>query len=148
MSRLALVPRLALTILASQMTGPRVKPVAAAHPKKTKSKDHKADTTATTSKEEGGVELSAMEAKTCSAIEELEDEMVVLSDKEQHRLHRAQVCLSTLCVPTLADCSTSQLHFSRSQTYYRAHTTPTHHAFPLWPAFGITVLVSDSPRLT
>lgn len=68
----------------------------AAHPKKTKSKggdkSHVGDTPVATPKEEtAAVELGAMD-KSCSAIEEaLDEETPVLSEKEQHRLHRAQV---------------------------------------------------------
>jgi hypothetical protein len=69
------------------MTGPR--PVAVPLPpkqdkhKKSKSKDHK--------DADGAVELSVLETKIGTSTEDLTEEEVVLTEKEQARLHRCQV---------------------------------------------------------
>lgn len=119
-----------------RLTGPRPLPtVQPVKEKKSKTKKGSKDATpanATPSGTEPGtptaehahdVELAAMETKVGASPvgDGTEDEMPVLTDKEEERLRRAQ------------------LKFGRSQNWYRAHSSPTHHAFPISQALLITL---------
>lgn len=107
-----------------RLTGPRDKPTPA--PKKEKDKA-KAGTPAVTpaARDAADIELGTVETKlgapSLEGEEPVEDEVPVLTDDEEARLRAAQ------------------LKFGRSQTWYRAHSSPTHHAFPIGQALLITL---------
>ncbi|KAK4704761.1 hypothetical protein P7C70_g1445, partial [Phenoliferia sp. Uapishka_3] len=67
-------------------------------------------------------ELQAIESKVGTS-DGAEEEVVVLSEKEEARLRQAQV------------------KFARSQTWYRPHTSPTHHASPIKWALWVAILM-------
>ncbi|SGY19092.1 BQ5605_C014g07559 [Microbotryum silenes-dioicae] len=103
-----------------KMTGPRVAP-AVVPPRKSKlpwkkNKDVSPDANGTASNAEP-IPLEVIESHVSS---DALDEVVVLSDKEEAKLRHAQA------------------KFARSQNYYRPHTTPTHHAFPIKQAIWIS----------
>lgn len=77
------------------------------------------------------VELAAMETKVGvnPTGEGCDDEVPVLTDREEERLREAQ------------------LKFGRSQNWYRAHSTPTHHAFPISQALLITLFTLTNSLL-
>ena len=77
------------------------------------------------------VELAAMETKVGvnPTGEGCDDEVPVLTDREEERLRKAQ------------------LKFGRSQNWYRAHSTPTHHAFPISQALLITLFTLTNSLL-
>ncbi|KAM0751387.1 hypothetical protein T439DRAFT_325525 [Meredithblackwellia eburnea MCA 4105] len=62
-------------------------------------------------------------AQICTDPSDNDNDIVVLTDEEEDRLRDAQV------------------KFARSQTWYRPHTTPTHHASPIKFALWIAVLM-------
>ncbi|KAK4048148.1 hypothetical protein OIO90_005912 [Microbotryomycetes sp. JL221] len=70
------------------------------------------------------VELGAMTG-LAQVESDLSEEEPVLSDSELDRLRKAQMA------------------YSKSQTYYRAHTTPTHHATPIKWAFIVALLLGQ-----
>jgi len=99
-----------------RMVGPKTKSTPI--PKKVKSEG------ASTVKTD--LELGDMESRIADA-SETDEEAVVLTDKEEDRLRRAQI------------------KFSKSQTWYRPHTTPTHHASPIkWALLFCILMVGNS----
>ncbi|KAM0790184.1 hypothetical protein ACM66B_005502 [Microbotryomycetes sp. NB124-2] len=106
-----------------KMVGPR--PMATAIPVRSKGDKHGKNTTEHGEDTPGGSQ--DIELKAVSGLEKvqtnLSEEEPVLSDKELERLRKAQ------------------MSYSKSQTYYRAHTTPTHHATPIKWAFIIALLM-------
>ncbi|SCV73889.1 BQ2448_6319 [Microbotryum intermedium] len=107
-----------------KMTGPRVAPTVIP-PRKSKlpwkkHKDTAQDAHATNPATGESVPLEVIESHIGS---DAMDEVVVLSDREEAKLRHAQA------------------KFARSQNYYRPHTTPTHHAFPIKQAVWISLFM-------
>ncbi|KAL8287282.1 hypothetical protein RQP46_003734 [Phenoliferia psychrophenolica] len=105
-----------------KLSGPRPSPSTAPSTvkKHTKKGDSPSREDGSVTPEDRAVELMAMESKAGTVEDE---EVVVLSEEEEERLRRAQV------------------KFARSQTWYRPHTTPTHHASPIKWAMWVAILM-------
>lgn len=129
------------------MTGPRPAPTRLPAPAK---KGKKKGASPADQENDGAVELAQMETKLGSDEASL-DETVVLTDKEEERLRSAQVSTfrsltspSPLELTRAAAIRPTQAKFARSQSWYRPHTTPTHHAFPINQALFIALFVGPS----
>jgi len=103
------------------MVGPKPKST----PIPPKVKKGKGAVTPTDTPPSDDVELAIMESKAGDST--TEEEEVVLTEKEENRLRKAQI------------------KFSKSQTWYRPHTTPTHHASPIkWAVWFTLLMIGNS----
>jgi hypothetical protein len=145
-----------------RLTGPRPAPTAALDPKKLKESAEQSKKSM-----DVGVELREMESKVGSPVSEEGEEVVVLTDEEEEKLRDAQVGPviprrgAMLTKPSHADqvqsISDGSSHSlvpypfvltSMSPQWFRAHTTPTHHAFKMRTALYISFVPPLSPSFT